>query len=177
MRPTFVNLPLDHSKGQSRGFKSLKLDASHFTILPLARMLCISLQLRLVGEVELFAWNLKNSNLRNSPACVVFGLSRDWSQGALIGSLLLLWDFLLLHICKYVTTWISVMVYLGMWAERQSRYLAIKLNEGSGASPCKTSRAILKSKGAASYFMANLTIKKAVSVFLVRKYSLWVRSR
>lgn len=44
--------------------------------------------------------------------------------------------------------------------EIQSYYLAFKPSKDSGASLCRTSRANLKSKKAASYLTANLTIEK-----------------
>lgn len=80
--------------------------------------------------------------------------------------------------CKYGTTWISwglLGVYLGStwspWGCEQkdkSHDLAIKPNEeDSGASWCKMSRVILKSKGAANCLTANLTRKKVVSFLRV----------
>ena len=52
----------------------------------------------------------------------------------------------------------------GPGPEIESRYLAIKPSKDSGASLCRASRAILKSKEAASYLTANLTIRKEGSV-------------
>lgn len=62
---------------------------------------------------------------------------------------------LLLHRCKYSHV---VLVYVGMWAETQAPYLALKAYQGSGAFLCKASWAILKSTETAHYLTANLTI-------------------
>jgi hypothetical protein len=59
----------------------------------------------------------------------------------------------------------SVPACVGMWAEIQSHYLAIKVYKGAGDSLCKTSRAILKPKEAANYLPVKLTIMKEMFHF------------
>lgn len=55
-------------------------------------------------------------------------------------------------------TWALVLVCVGMWAEAQAPYLALKAYQGSGAFLCKALGAILKSTEIAHYLTANLTI-------------------
>lgn len=141
-----------------------ELCISHLAVLP---------RLRILGPPPSSGWSMEWSYLlenerkpiKDYPGKKYSCLRPIWSlleerAGDSYRNVLFPFRSLLLHICKYAATWASVLVCVGTHAEIQSHYLAIKVYTGSGASLCKTFRAILKSKEAANYCTANLTITK-----------------